>query len=92
MSLNSILDSLPEDAKSQLFEKLLGILFKSKNVDKADPAYIARFLHLAKEGLLRSNECLKTMLYIAVSMEGEETSSVLSERAELIKLRDAVFS
>ncbi len=92
MSLNSILDSLSEDAKSQLFERLLGILFKSKNVDKADPTHITRFLHLAKEGLLKSSECLNTMLYIAASMEKEETLSILSEKAEFSRLYNVILS
>lgn len=92
MSLNSILDGLSEDVKSQLFKRLLEILFKSKNVDKTDPIHITKFLHLAKEGVLKSNECLKTMLYIAISMEKEETLSILSEKAEFGKLRDAISS
>ncbi|MEM1569588.1 MAG: hypothetical protein QXM89_04700 [Candidatus Bathyarchaeia archaeon] len=90
MSLNNILNSLPEDLKSQLFERLLEILLKSKNVDKADPTHVVRFLYLAREGLLKSSECLKSMLYIATSMEKEETLSILSERVEFSKLRDAI--
>lgn len=92
MSLNTILDSLSEDLKNQLFERLLEIILKSKNVDKIDQRNIVKFLYLAKEGFLKSSECLKTMLYIAANMEKEETLKILSERVEFGKLYEAISS